>query len=164
INYVTNAHYTAWGALASLVNGTTTTFAGINTNNTYNPRLQPQTPTTSTTSGTIMSFGYNFNYGAGDYGNGIGNANGRTSTRPPAYGYDAENRLTAAAGIRFDYDADGRRVQKSSGKLYWYGADGNVLQETNLSGALSNEYVFFDGRRIARRSDGSYQSSLAIQN
>src|SRR5205085_11433208 len=83
---------------------------------------------------------------------------------PAGYTYDAENRLTAAAGINFDYDADGRRVKKSNGTLYWYGASGEVLEETNLSGTLTNEYVFFGGKRVARRNDGNYLSSATIQN
>lgn len=70
------------------------------------------------------------------------------------YAYDAENRFTSAAGVNYSYDGDGRRVKKSSGKLYWYGFGGEVLQETNLSGALLDEYVFFLGQRVARRTSG----------
>jgi RHS repeat-associated protein len=46
-------------------------------------------------------------------------------------------------------------VQKSSGKLYWYGMGSDPLDETDAAGntnnASFNEYVFFNGRRIARR-------------
>jgi hypothetical protein len=52
------------------------------------------------------------------------------------------------------YDGDGDRVEKatsSASKLYWYDTGGNVLDETDGSGTLQNEYVFFDGSRIARR-------------
>ncbi len=67
--------------------------------------------------------------------------------------YDGENRLTnTAAGIVYDYDADGRRVSKSNGTLYWYGPGGQVLEETDLNGNLKNEYMFFNGKRIARYS------------
>jgi RHS repeat-associated protein len=68
------------------------------------------------------------------------------------FAYNSENRLIQAplANLKFDYDDAGRRVEKSNGTLYWYGA-GNVLEETNLSGALKAEYIFFGGKRIARR-------------
>ena len=71
--------------------------------------------------------------------------------------YNAENQLTSAAGVTHTYDGDGRRVQKSNGTLYWYGPGGKVLQETNLTGTLLDEYVFFNGSRTARRrqSDGA---------
>jgi hypothetical protein len=81
---------------------------------------------------------------------------------------DAENRLISTAGVTYSYDGRGlrfvlanpklkksRRVQKSSGTLYWYGAGSDVLDETDLTGSFSNssffEYMFFDGKRIARR-------------
>jgi len=43
-------------------------------------------------------------------------------------------------------------VEKSNGTIYWYGVGGDVLDETDLSGNLKNEYVFFDGHRIAQRN------------
>ena len=67
------------------------------------------------------------------------------------YTYDAENRMTSAAGITYTYDGDGKRVKKSSGVLYWYDIGNNPLAETDTSGNTINEYVFFQGRRIARR-------------
>lgn len=77
--------------------------------------------------------------------------------------YDAENRVTAVAGVTYTYDGDGRRVKKdqTSGstddRLYWYGLAGEVLQETNVTGGLLDEYIFFNGQRVARRrqSDGA---------
>ncbi len=71
-----------------------------------------------------------------------------------SYTWDAEGRQTTAAGVTYAYDGDGRRVEKSSGTLYWYGAGGSVLADTDTSGNTTNEYIFFDGGRIARR-DGS---------
>jgi RHS repeat-associated protein len=71
------------------------------------------------------------------------------------YTYNAENQLTATAGITYAYDGDGKRVQKSSGKLYWFGSGSDPLDETDLAGNTNNtsfnEYVFFNGKRIARR-------------
>jgi RHS repeat-associated protein len=46
-------------------------------------------------------------------------------------------------------------VQKSSGKLYWYGMGADALDETDTAGNTNNstfnEYVFFGGKRKARR-------------
>ena len=53
------------------------------------------------------------------------------------------------AGRNSAYDGDGRRVYKSSGKLYWYGAGNDILVETDASGNATSEYIFFGGKRIA---------------
>jgi len=72
------------------------------------------------------------------------------------YTYDAENRLTSADGVTYTYDGDGLRVQKSTGTLYWYGLSGQVLVETDAAGNNPKEYIFFIGKRIARRDpDGT---------
>jgi RHS repeat-associated protein len=52
-------------------------------------------------------------------------------------------------GVTYDYDADGQRVEKSSGTMYWPGPSG-TLAETDLSGNINEEYVYFNGERIAR--------------
>jgi RHS repeat-associated protein len=65
--------------------------------------------------------------------------------------YDAENRITSTnAGVSYTYDGDGKRVQKSNGKLYWYGTGSDPLEETDLSGAATADYIFFNGKRTAR--------------
>jgi RHS repeat-associated protein len=69
------------------------------------------------------------------------------------YSYDAENRITGAGGYTYTYDADGNRVEKSNGStgtIYWYMSPG-IVGESDLSGNLQSEYVFFDGERIARK-------------
>jgi len=70
------------------------------------------------------------------------------------YTYNAESELTSAGSVTYASDGDGNRVVKSSGKLYWYGPGGQVLDETDASGSMTdssfNEYVYFDGERIAR--------------
>jgi hypothetical protein len=66
-----------------------------------------------------------------------------------AYTYDAESQIKTAAGVIYLYDGSGRRVSKSSGKLYWYGSGGEILAETNAAGATLNEYIFFAGKRVA---------------
>ena len=49
------------------------------------------------------------------------------------------------------YTYDGKCVSKSSGKLYWYGMSADVLVETDANGNNATEYIFFGGKRIARR-------------
>jgi RHS repeat-associated protein len=75
------------------------------------------------------------------------------------YTYNAENQLTTTAGVTYTYDGDGKRVGKSSGKLYWYGMGSDPLDETDATGntnnASFNEYIFFGGKRIARRDYSS---------
>jgi RHS repeat-associated protein len=65
--------------------------------------------------------------------------------------YDAEGRMISDAGVTYNYDGDGKRVRKSSGTLYWYGTNSDPLLETDGSGSLTNEYIFFGGKRTARR-------------
>ena len=67
------------------------------------------------------------------------------------YQYDAENRMTTTAGVTYTYDGDGKRVKKSNGKLYWYGTSSDSLVETDLAGNNATDFVFFSGKRIARR-------------
>jgi RHS repeat-associated protein len=69
----------------------------------------------------------------------------------PTYAYDSESRLTSTAGVTYTYDGEGKRVMKSNGTLYWYGAGGDTLAETDASGNATNEYIYFVGKRIARR-------------
>jgi len=67
--------------------------------------------------------------------------------------YDAEKRIATDAGFTYQYDADGVRMNKSSGSagtLYWLGPGGETLTETDLTGTINEEYVYFNGERIAR--------------
>jgi len=75
------------------------------------------------------------------------------------YTFDAENRIACmnpdinwvcnTNSISYTYDADGQRVKKSDGTNYWYGPSGDVLAETDNSGAWTN-YIFFGGQHLAR--------------
>ena len=82
-----------------------------------------------------------------------------TSNPVYAYTYNAENQLTATAGLTYTYDGDGKRVKKSNGTLYWYGGGSDALDETDAYGSTTNsafnEYVFFGGKRIARRTSSN---------
>ena len=64
--------------------------------------------------------------------------------------------------MNYIYDGDGKRIEKSNGKLYWYDVSSDSLDETDLAGNTNNssfnEYVFFNGKRAARRD---YQSNVA---
>src|SRR5437016_8681117 len=73
------------------------------------------------------------------------------------YTYDAETRISSIPGFTYVYDADGNRVQKinsntnpATGTLYWYMSAG-IVAESDLSGNLQSEYVFFGGERVARK-------------
>ena len=79
-----------------------------------------------------------------------------TSNGSATFNYNQENRLTKFVTTTTDiyvYDGDGRRVKRNIGAvtLYWYDTSGNVIDETNGSGALTAEYVYFNGKRVARR-------------
>jgi RHS repeat-associated protein len=80
------------------------------------------------------------------------------------YTWDAENHLKSVSGVTYTYDGDGRRVNKSTGKLYWYGSGGEVLAETDLSGNITAEFSYFAGQRIAwRDSSGNVYYIFADQ-
>jgi RHS repeat-associated protein len=69
--------------------------------------------------------------------------------------YDAEGHMTSDAGVTYTYDFEGKRVQKSSGTLYWHGTSPDPLLETNGTGSLTKEYIFFEGKRVASRDSSN---------
>jgi RHS repeat-associated protein len=72
------------------------------------------------------------------------------------YSWNAEQHLKSAASVTYTYDGDLRRVEKSSGTLYWYCAVcGQVMAESDLSGNIISEYALFNKQRIARRDISS---------
>ena len=77
------------------------------------------------------------------------------SPLPTTYSYNAENQLTSTAGVTYRYDGDGKRVEKLSAntvyKIYWYGLNDSPLVETDGGGNTTDEYIFFNGKRIAHR-------------
>jgi RHS repeat-associated protein len=79
-----------------------------------------------------------------------------TTNGSATFVYDAHNRLMNTSGYSYGYDANGERVKKSvptgqPATLYLHGPGGETLAETDASGILLNEYIFFNGQRIARR-------------
>lgn len=71
-----------------------------------------------------------------------------------AYTFNAKNQIVQTDGgtATYIYDAEGRRVQKSPGLIYWLDTGGEVLDESDTSGNIQNEYIYFSGKRIARRA------------
>ncbi len=102
---------------------------------------------------------------ASDYGNhvagyGYDQAGNMRSDGTNNYAYDAEYRILCMNpdpttwscnqnSLSYTYDADGRRVKKSTGTNYWYGPTGQPLAETDASGNWTF-YIFFAGQRLAR--------------
>lgn len=107
--------------------------------------------TVNTATNRISTSGYCYD----SPGNLLGQSNCTT------YEYNAENQLVSTAGVTYTYDGDGKRVKsdQTSGstydRLYWYGLGLDTLFESDLSGNLTYEYVFFGGMRIARRTVSS---------
>jgi RHS repeat-associated protein len=97
-------------------------------------------------------------------GFGYDPAGNMTRNNPSTYAYDAENRMRAMAGWTYIYDGDGKRLIKCNGTyptcvasgttLYWTGVGSDTLAETSWIGAALEEYIFFNGKRVARR-DGT---------
>ncbi|MBZ5527084.1 MAG: hypothetical protein LAN71_04165 [Acidobacteriia bacterium] len=78
-----------------------------------------------------------------------------TSDSVYSYNWNAESQLKSTNSVNYLYDGNGRRVSKSNGKLYWYGAGSEILAETDAAGNTTAEYVFFGGKRIAMLPAGS---------
>jgi RHS repeat-associated protein len=115
-----------------------------------------QTPPPPACSGESLSVtvGSDNRLGSGYLYDAAGNMTFNATPPTQNYTYDQENRLTGAAGYTYTYDSDGNRVRKSSGStgtLYWYMTPG-IVGESDLSGNLTDEYVFFAGERVARKS------------
>lgn len=94
----------------------------------------------------------------------------------PTYYFDAENRIVWTSGYRYIYDGDGERVEKcgvasattacpasgTTGTLYWRGTGSDTLAETDLGGNDEEEYLFFNGQRVARRDTTSTGTTIAV--
>ncbi len=85
-------------------------------------------------------------------GNVLADGSGSTACAGNAYAWNAEEEMTCALGASYTYDGDGIRVKKTGGSstptLYW---GSGTLAESDASGNLTSEYIFLNGRRIARR-------------
>jgi RHS repeat-associated protein len=90
-------------------------------------------------------------------------AGNETADATGTYAWNAEGELKTAGGVTYTYDGDGRRVQKSNGKIYWYGG-GQVVEESDAAGNMQESYVFFDGKRIANRVVSSGATSYYAED
>jgi RHS repeat-associated protein len=98
----------------------------------------------ATTNNQLSSAGVTYDASGNVLGDGVS-----------SYTWNAESEISSAAGVNYTYDGDGNRLEKSSGKIYWLGAGTEILDESDLYGNFTNEYVFFGGRRIAMRNVSS---------
>jgi YD repeat-containing protein len=122
-NFATGATYTEAGQLKTLVQGYTSTFAGITTSNAYNYRLQPWVLSESKPSATLFSLSYGYGATAGtNNGNVRVITNNLDSTRSQTYDYDALNRVANA------------QAGTSWGNTYVYDAFGNLRQKNQIPG------------------------------
>jgi RHS repeat-associated protein len=109
-------------------------------------------------------------------GFGYDPAGNMTSNQGILLVYDDENRLIWTPQYRYVYDGDGNRVEKcaavsaatpcptsgTSGTLYWRSTGGDTLDESDLAGNPQEEYIFFNGQRIARRDVTSGGATIAV--
>jgi RHS repeat-associated protein len=255
--FVKSATYAPFGGLTSMINGYTSSFAGITTTNQYNSRLQPSVFSASTSSATVFSQSYGYGTSGHDNGNvyqvvnnlnnertqnftydsvnriltaasqatsgtycwgqnisidAWGNLNQITASQCSAptltqtsntnnqivgfcydaagnlldefacpsgnhtFVYDAEGQLLYTAGYSYLYDGDGQRVAKctstgqsstcpttSTGTIYLRNLGNESALETDLSGNVQNEYIFFNGDRVVR-SDSNYALHYYFHN
>ncbi len=110
----------------------------------YSSCTQENLSVSATTSNQLSSTGFSYDLAGNMLTDGAN-----------TYGYNAESEIKSAAGVNYTYDGDGNRVEKSSGKYYWYGAGTEILDESDTSGNFTNEYVFFGGKRVAMRNVSS---------
>lgn len=127
INFVKNAQYTPFGALASATFGAYNTgFTGTVQTNSYSNRLQPAAISASSPTMTVFSLSYNFNSGQND-GDVATIQNNRDSNRTQNFLYDSLNRISEAYtsgpnwGETFTIDSWGNLTNKGpvSGKNYY---------------------------------------------
>jgi PAS domain S-box-containing protein/RHS repeat-associated protein len=118
----------AWGNLQSIVATTNSNYTGCSQESGF----------TKTADGNNHLSGFSYDLSGNTQSDGVN-----------SYAWDGESQLKSAGGVNYLYDGDGRRVSKSSGKLYWYGSGGEILAETDASGNTTAEYIFFGGKRVA---------------
>jgi RHS repeat-associated protein len=73
--------------------------------------------------------------------------------------YDAENRLTWAAGQNYLYDGNSRRMRALNGstKIYFiYSAAGKLITEDNWTAGTTKNSVYFNGQLVATHTQDDY--------
>jgi RHS repeat-associated protein len=71
------------------------------------------------------------------------------------YQWLVDGHLYKANATYYYYDVHGNRAQKAGSKWYWYGLGSDPLDESDTSGNITDEYVYFGGKRIAHRAVSS---------
>jgi len=141
-NYVKSAQYTASGGLTNMINGYTSSFAGITTTNAFSNRLQPILFSASSPSGTVFSLCYDFHLGVavttspcnfskstqGDSGSPYAILNNRDSTRSQTYTYDSLNRISS-----------GQSSGSQWGEQFTIDPWGNLTNRTGVVGKTNTE-------------------------
>jgi RHS repeat-associated protein len=120
----------AWGNLAQ-INAVSSA---------YNGCTQEHMSVSIGTGNQIISQGFSYDASGNLLGDGSN-----------TYVWNAESEIKTANTVNYTYDGDGNRVQKSNGKIYWYGVGTEILDESDASGNITDEYVFFGGKRVAHR-------------
>src|SRR5437588_929593 len=81
------------------------------------------------------------------------------------YTYDAESRIQQVDGgaATYTYDADGQRVRKTtaSGSTDYLYFGGNIIAEKNVSNSNWTDYVFANGKRLAKAD--TFKDEIALQ-
>ena len=137
LNRISTARNATWGVQVNLdawgnVAGTT----GISGTSLVNPMPLPSDlGANGSNQPTSSQIAYTFSGG------------NLTSDGSHSYSYDAEDRIITVGSTAYTYDGEGNRVKKSTGTLYW----GQGLAESDTSGNITSEYVFLNGKRVARR-------------
>jgi RHS repeat-associated protein len=83
------------------------------------------------------------------------------------YAYDGDNRIRAVdnTGATYTYGAGGERVRKDTGGKsteYVY-FQGSAIAEKDISSGYWSDYVFFNGRKIARANNFEHQLHISGQ-
>jgi RHS repeat-associated protein len=132
-----------WGETYTYDQWANLTAIGV-VSSSYNGCTQDALSVSATTTNQLSATGFTYD--------ASGNMSSDSSYN---YAWNAESEMKSAAGVNYTYDGDGGRLEKSSGKIYWYGSGTEILDESDTSGNFTNEYVFFGGKRIAMRSVSS---------
>ncbi len=128
--------YDPWGNLVSIIPSSSSLYTGCSQESGFN-----LTGYIGTNNRILPAAGYTYD------------SAGNMISAPPTgtnYTYDAENHLLTAGGVTYTYDGDGKRVKKSSGKIYWYGTQGAPAIETDLSGNFQYRHIYFNGLHVSR--------------
>ncbi|MFZ0993849.1 MAG: RHS repeat-associated core domain-containing protein [Candidatus Sulfotelmatobacter sp.] len=184
--FVKSALYAPFGGLASMINGYTSSFAGITTSNQYNSRLQPSVFSASTPSATIFSQSYSYGGTRQEHNNGNVSqiVNNLNNSRTQNFTYDPLNRILTAAsqatsgtycwGQNFSIDPWGNLNQITSSQCtapplsqtsstknqfvgFCYDAAGNLLDEFACPPPTGSHTFVYDAEgRLLYTAGNSY--------